>query len=58
MLRPSSLASSQSWRTTSGLQKPVPRVANAIVTRWSSELKYCFRMRRASVPSEVSTLPV
>ena len=27
MLRPSSLASSQSWRTTSGLQKPVPRVA-------------------------------
>ena len=26
--------------------------------RPSSELKYCFRMRRASAPSEVSTLPV
>ena len=58
MLIPSSLASSQSWRTTSGWQKPGPRVASAIVIRPSSELKYCFRMRRASGPSAVSTLPV
>ena len=33
MLMPSSLASSQSWRTTSGLQKPGPRVARPIVMR-------------------------
>ena len=58
MLSPSSLASSQSWRTTSGLQKFGPRVASAIVIRPSSELKYCFRIRRASGPSEVRTLPV
>ena len=58
MLSPSSLASSQSWRTTSGLQKSGPRVARAIVMRPSSELKYCFRIRRASAPFEVRTLPV
>ena len=58
MLRPSSFASSQSWRTTSGWQKPGPRVASPIVTSPSSELKYCLRTRRASSPSQVRTLPV
>ena len=58
MFRSSSLASSQSWRTTSGLQKFGPRVARPMVIRPSSLLKYCARMRRASGPSEVRTLPV
>jgi len=45
---PTSRASSQSCLTTSGLQKPGPRVPIARVISWSSLEKYCSRIRRMS----------
>ena len=57
MLIPSSLASSHSYRTTSCLQKFVPRVASAIVIRPWSSLRYWLRISAGGSPSIRSTLP-
>jgi hypothetical protein len=46
----SSRASAHSDFTTSSWQNPVPRVASAIVSSWSSEEKWASRMRRTSSP--------
>ena len=45
---PTSRASSQSWRTTSGVQNPGPRVPIASVSRSASLEKYWSRTRRMS----------
>ena len=57
MLSPSSLASSQSWRTTSGLQKLGPRVASAIVIRPSFGVEVLLPDAAGIGAVEVSTLP-
>ena len=52
---PTSRASCQSCLTTSGVQKPGPRVPIASVSRPSSFEKYCDRTRRMS-PGDSSVL--
>ena len=45
---PSSRASAQSCCAVSGVTFPTARAAIASVSSWSSEEKYCLRMRRMS----------